>query len=66
MASDLYSKTGKFASMIDAPEKSGNEATMKAGLYKATTQKAESTARTTAEQTGGFGTQYVKPGRKDR
>jgi hypothetical protein len=63
MANDLYGKPGqKFASMIDAPEDPSNKATMSSGLYKATTAKAESSARSTADSF----TTNVKPGRKDR
>lgn len=63
MPNDLYGKPGqKFAPMFDAVEDPSNKSTMQAGLTKATTAKAESSARSTADSF----TTNVKPGRKDR
>jgi hypothetical protein len=66
-SSSLYYSTGIGpAPALKASEDPKNEPTMREGLYQATTAKTESRARSTAESAGGFGTEYVKPGRKDR
>lgn len=54
------------APALEAVEDSKNEPKMREGLYQATTAKAQASAHSTAEKMGGFGTEYVKPGRKDR
>lgn len=65
--SDFYTPVGIApAPPIRALEDPQNEPTMREGLYQATTAKAKASARSTAEKAGGFGTEYVKPGRKDR
>lgn len=66
VSSYLYTSDSKYAPAVEAVENSKNESTMREGLYQATTAKAQSSARSTAEKMGGFGTEYVKPGRKDR
>ena len=59
-------RSGTPAPTIEAEENPRNAPTMREGLYQATTAKAKASASSIAQKMGGFGTEYVKPGRKDR